>query len=102
MTVLEFLADYAELYLARASKEGIKATVLYTENPCVDDNGKAQVVSSVVITAPNGGAIDISVGFPLTMQMNHAYRPELTADQWLLFLKAAKPHRFPSVAETMQ
>lgn len=79
MTVMEFLALYASLFLKRAEAEGIPGiNVIYGEES--DGYGYAHVGNG------NGG-IDLIVGFGLDMEMNHFYTPELTEGQWLLFLE---------------
>lgn len=77
MTVIEFLADYTKLFLTRAEAERIPAiTALYNED--VDGNGYVHIGNQ-------HGGLDIIVGFPLAMEMNDAYQPELTDEQWALF-----------------
>lgn len=77
MTVLEFLALYASLFLTRAEAEGIPGIqALYGE-----DSEK----NAYVHVGNQHGGTDIIVGFPLAMEMNDAYQPELTEEQWDLF-----------------
>lgn len=77
MTVIEFLSDYAELFLKRAQNERIPdITCLYNED--IDNNAYVHIGNG------NGG-LDIIVGFPLLMEMKDAYKPELTDEQWNLF-----------------
>lgn len=77
MTVLEFLASYAALFLQRAEAERIGGiSVLYNED--IDGNAYAHVGNQ-------HGGIDLIVGFGLFMEMNHAYTPVLTDAEWALF-----------------
>lgn len=77
MTVLEFLAAYAALFLTRAQNERIPdITVLYNED--VEGNGYAHIGNQ-------HGGLDLIVGFPLLMEMADDYKPELTDEQWALF-----------------
>lgn len=77
MTVLEFLAAFAALFLKRAENERIPGiTVMYNED--VDGNAYAHVGNE-------HGGLDLIVGFPLLMEMNDAYTPELTDTQWAVF-----------------
>lgn len=85
MTVIRFLSDYADLFLKRALADGITCTVLYNQSSAELDDGSTGVVSMATITGPNGGSLDISVGFPLDMESKHQYVPELTDEQYALF-----------------
>jgi hypothetical protein len=77
MTVLEFLASYAALFLQRAEAERIGGiTVLYNEPTA----GKGRVH----IGNQHGG-IDLEVQHPLFAELTEAYTPELTDEQWDLF-----------------
>lgn len=77
MTVLEFLAAYAALFLTRAQNERIPdITVLYNED--VEGNAYAHIGNQ-------HGGLDLIVGFPLLMEMTDDYKPELTDEQWALF-----------------
>lgn len=77
MTVIEFLALYAALFLKRAENERIPGiNALYNED--VDGNGYVHIGNE-------HGGLDIIVGFGLLMEMNDAYTPELTDAQWELF-----------------
>lgn len=83
MTVLEFLAAYAALFLTRAQNERIPdITVLYNED--VDGNAYAHIGNQ-------HGGLDLIVGFPLLMEMADDYKPELTDEQWALFKENIKP-----------
>lgn len=89
MTVLRFLADFAQLFMTRAAKEGINdLKVVYSE-----EDGKAYAD----ITGPQGGAITIGVEHPLDGLLDANYTPELTPDLWELFLRQEKPWRFQDV-----
>lgn len=77
MTVIEFLAAYAALFLKRAENERIPGiNALYNED--VDGNAYVHIGNQ-------HGGLDIIVGFGLLMEMNDAYTPELTDAQWELF-----------------
>ena len=86
MTVLQFLSDYAQLFLNRAAKEGIAITALYTQNAAKVEGVKNAVVSTLTLTGPNGGALEVSVGFPLQGELKDNYKPVLEEEQWNLFL----------------
>ena len=89
MTVIRFLADFAQLLFDRASKEGIQGlTAVYGQT---QDTGCAYVD----ITGPQGGSVTIGVEHPLDGLLADSYIPELTTEIWELFLKQEKPWRFP-------
>lgn len=77
MTVLEFLASYAALFLQRAENERIPGiTVVYNE----DEQGKAYAY----VSNEHGGVM-IRLAFGLLEELTDAYTPELTDEQWELF-----------------
>lgn len=77
MTVLEFLAAYAALFLQRAEAEGISGiTVLYNS----DTSGRG----CVHIGNQHGG-VDLISEHELFAELTDAYTPELTDEQWALF-----------------
>jgi hypothetical protein len=77
MTVLEFLAAYAALFMTRAENERIPGiNALYNED--IDGNAYVHIGNE-------HGGLDIIVGFGLLMEMKDAYTPELTDEQWKLF-----------------
>ena len=68
---------YAALFLKRAENEHIPGiNAMYNED--VDGNAYVHIGNQ-------HGGTDIIVGFPLLMEMNDAYTPELTDEQWKLF-----------------
>lgn len=86
MTVIQFLSDYAQLFLTRAAKEGMAITALYTQTAAEVSGVKNAVVSTLTLTGPNGGALEVSVGFPLQGELRESYKPVLEDEQWNLFL----------------
>lgn len=77
MTVLEFLALYAALFLKRAENERIPGiNVIYNNNE--EGYGYAYVHNE-------HGGVHLVVGFSMQTEMNHAYTPELTDEQWAYF-----------------
>lgn len=77
MTIIEFLAAYAALFLKRAENERIPGiNALYNED--VDNNAYVHIGNQ-------HGGLDIIVGFPLLMEMKDAYTPVLDDAQWALF-----------------
>lgn len=95
MTVIQFLARFADLLITRASKEGIApCTVVYHTN----DDGSG----GVAVTGPNGGCMTMDTQYPLDGVLKDEYEPELTTEIWQLFLRQEKPHRFPPAPETVQ
>lgn len=97
MTVIEFLADYAELVARRARREEIPVTIRYSEEVIED------VTYSTVSISSNGNAgIEISVAHPLDGVLMDKYLPVLEDDQWELFLRQVKPHRYPPTTDTVQ
>ena len=95
MTVIQYLAAFADLLITRASKEGIApCTVVYHTN----DDGSG----GCAITGPAGGCITCDTKYPLDGVLKDDYVPELTTEIWQLFLRQEKPHRFPPVPEALQ
>lgn len=77
MTILEFLASYAALFLQRAEVEGIPGVgVMYNE----DEQGKAYAY----VSNEHGGIL-IRLAFGLMEELTDMYKPELTDEQWDLF-----------------
>lgn len=77
MTVIQFLADYAKLFLKRAENERIPGVqAMYNED--VDGNAYVHIGNE-------HGGLDIIVGFGLLMEMRDQYEPVLTDAQWKLF-----------------
>lgn len=84
MTVLEFLASYAALFLQRAETEGLAPlTVLYNETET------HQAYAYVGNAA--GGGVTLMVGFGLFDELTEQYTPELTDEQWELFKGNIQP-----------
>lgn len=82
MTVLEFLASFAALFLQRAEAEGLGGiTVLYNSDAA--GNGMAHIGNQY-------GGIDIQAQHPLFSELTDAYTPELTEEQWELFKENIK------------
>ncbi len=78
MTVLEFLAAYAALFLTRAQNERIPGiNVLYNEHE-EGGYGYAYIHNEY-------GGVHLTVGFPLLSELKDAYTPELTDEQWAYF-----------------
>lgn len=97
MTVIEFLADYAELVARRAAREAIKVQVMYHET---DVDGT--IYSTVSISGELGDGLEISVAHPLQGVLADSYKPVLEDEQWELFLRQVKPHRYPPTTDTVQ
>lgn len=82
MTVLEFLASYAALFLQRAEAERIGGiVVLYNED--ANGNGMAHIGNQ-------HGGVDLTSEHPLFAELVDAYTPELTDEQWELFKENIK------------
>lgn len=96
MTVIEFLADYAELVARRAAREAIEVSIMYNEE-LIDG-----VTYSTVSIASGDSGLEISVAHPLTGVLADKYKPVLEDDQWELFLRQVKPHRYPPTTSTVQ
>lgn len=86
MTVIEFLSDYAQLVLSRARHElpDVPITILYTEDSAKQDDGSTGYVATATLTGPDGGSVDIAVGFPLYAELNHQYKPVMSDEEWSL------------------
>lgn len=80
MPVIEFLAQYAALFISRASKEypGLNINVAFVE---VDGRGTA-----ILNVADRDGGIELAVEHPLLGVLSDAYTPVLEEDQWELFI----------------
>lgn len=94
-TVMEFLFDYAGLYCRRMQAELKKDVSLRFYND--EDTG-----NGVVELSHNGNAIVLEAEHPLEAVLSGRYQPQLTEEEWQLFLMEVCPWRFPMLTETVQ